>query len=122
MGVTTRDIRPYAVTVYKPEGLIIDRVMAALQGQSKANGGVLLYSHNASAENLAHFMKSKFVLNERDLMVKDIEKTEAAIIPRNSEVDYYVQYKDLGPVLVNWACKTQPGLRATDHGVEGRTP
>ena len=95
MGVTPRNIRPYAVTVYDPEGLIIDRVIAALQGQSKANGGVLLYSHNASAENLAHFMKSKFVLNERDLMVRDIEKTEATILPRNSEVDYYVQYKDL---------------------------
>ena len=65
----------------------MDRVIAALQGQSKASGGVLLYSHSASAENLAHFMKSKFVLNERDLMVKDIEKTEATIIPRNSEVD-----------------------------------
>ena len=95
MGLTPRDIRPYAATVYEPEGLIIDRVIAALQGQSKANGGVLLYSHIASAENLAHFMKTKFVLNERDVMVKDIEKTEATMIPRNSETDYYVQYKDL---------------------------
>ena len=95
MGVATRDIRPYAVTVYEPEGLIIDRVITALQGQSKANGGVLLYSHNASAENLAHFMKSKVVLNERDLVVRDIEKTEATSIPRNSEVDYYVGYKNM---------------------------
>ena len=93
--MATRDIRPYAVTVYEVEGLIIDRVIAALQGQAKANGGVLLYSHNASAENLAHFMKSKFVLNERELMVKDIEISEATIIPRNSEVDYYVTYKSM---------------------------
>ena len=94
MGVGTRDIRPYAVTVYEPEGLIIDRVIADLQGQAKANGGVL-YSHSASAENLAHFMKSKFVLNERELMVRDIDLTEATIIPRNSEVDYYVTYKNM---------------------------
>ena len=95
MGVETRDIRPYAVTVYEPDGLIIDRVITALQGQAEANGGVLLYSHNASVENLAHFMKSKFVLNERELIVRDIDLTEATIIPRNSEVDYYVSYKDM---------------------------
>ena len=56
---------------------------------------MLLYSHNASAENLAHFMKSKFVLNERDVVVNDIEKTEATMIPRNSQTEYYMQCKDL---------------------------
>ena len=70
-------------------------MIAALQGQAEANGGALLYSRNASVENLAHFMKSKFVLNERELIVRDIDLTEATIIPRNSEVDYYVSYKDM---------------------------
>ena len=90
MGLAPRDIRPYTVTVYDLENLVMDRVIAALLGQAKANGGVLLHSHNASAENQAHFMKSKL-----GLTVADIEKSEATIIPRNSEVEYCVQYKDL---------------------------